>query len=91
MARSVPAFLVTLIVAAMIGLRESTGIGPPPPVGSIDTVEWLSPELDGDDQLPIDLQESSADPEDATARPAKPARQGFFRTILRAVGLLNDG
>ncbi len=46
--RSLRAFLITMIVAMMVGLREATGTAPPPPILTTERVEWLSPEPDGE-------------------------------------------
>lgn len=43
--------LTSLGVAVMVGLRESTGLAPPPPKLVTEEVEWLSPEPEQDDGL----------------------------------------
>ena len=43
--------LTSLGVAAMVGLRESTGLAPPPPKLVTEEVEWLSPEPERNDEL----------------------------------------
>ncbi len=35
---------VSLVVAVMVGVRESTGLAPPPPTLMTEEIEWLSPE-----------------------------------------------
>jgi hypothetical protein len=41
--------MITAMVAVMVGIRESTGTAPPPPIFVTERVEWLSPELDRPD------------------------------------------
>ena len=45
----------TLLAAALIGMAESTGIAPPPPIMFEEEIEWISPDGDEDSELPFDL------------------------------------
>ena len=42
-------FFTAMGVAAMVGLREATGLAPPPPQLMTEEIEWLSPEPEADD------------------------------------------
>ncbi len=44
-----------LLAAALIGMAESTGIAPPPPIMFEEEIEWISPDCDEEPQLPFDL------------------------------------
>lgn len=46
--RSLLAFVAALGTAVMVGLSNATGWAPPPPLLSVESVEWLSPEPDED-------------------------------------------
>ena len=52
--RSVSTLLITAMVAMMVGMREATGIGPPPPTLTTEEIEWLSPEPENDPGLLVD-------------------------------------
>ncbi len=45
----------TLLAAALIGMAESTGIAPPPPIMFEEEIEWIAPDADGDAELPFEL------------------------------------
>ena len=57
--------LMTLIAAAMLGIAESTGLAPPPPIEVDEEVHWLAPEPEGDGQP--DLAVRPPGPEELTA------------------------
>ncbi len=44
-----------LLAAALIGMAESTGIAPPPPIMFEEEIEWIAPDRDEEPQLPFDL------------------------------------
>jgi hypothetical protein len=46
--RSFFALVAALGTAAMVGLSRATGLAPPPPLLSVESVEWLSPEPEDD-------------------------------------------
>ena len=66
--------LTSLGVAAMVGLRESTGLAPPPPKLVTEEIEWLSPEPEQDPGL--DGLLGSPDPVEppSPVRTARPSR-----------------
>ena len=45
----------TLLAAALIGMAESTGIAPPPPIMFEEELEWIAPDADRDAELPFEL------------------------------------
>ena len=45
----------TLLAAALIGMAESTGLAPPPPIMFEEEIEWISPDGEEDPELPFDL------------------------------------
>ena len=45
----------TLLAAALIGMAESTGIAPPPPIMFEEEIEWIAPDGDRDAELPFEL------------------------------------
>lgn len=45
----------TVLAAAMIGMAESTGLAPPPPIMFEEEIEWISPDGDEEPGLPFDL------------------------------------
>ena len=45
----------TLLAAALIGMAESTGIAPPPPIMFEEEIEWIAPDGNGDQELPFEL------------------------------------
>ena len=45
----------TLLAAALIGMAESTGIAPPPPIMFEQEIEWLSPDGDEETGLPFEV------------------------------------
>jgi len=49
--RSLPALLAAMMTAVMIGIRDSTGLAPPPPLLPVEEIHWLSPELEGDPEI----------------------------------------
>ena len=55
--RSLSTILATLIVAVMVGVREASGIAPPPPTLSTEEIEWLSPELDHDLEFMVVIED----------------------------------
>ena len=82
--RSLWTFLMALVVSVMVGLREATGIGPPPPTLSTEEIHWLSPELDNDPGMDIVISDDAPLP-DADAlveRVAAPPR-GVLRSAHR--------
>ena len=87
--RSVSTLLITAIVAVMVGIRDATGIGPPPPTLSTEEIEWLSPERENDPGLLVVLEEPApvearveSDPEVGT----RPALFEWARTFFRTIG-----
>ncbi len=45
----------TLLAAALIGMAESTGIAPPPPIMFEEEIEWIAPDGDDERELPFEL------------------------------------
>ncbi len=43
------------LAVALIGMAESTGMAPPPPIMFEEEIEWISPDGDEEPQLPFDL------------------------------------
>ena len=81
MPRSISTVVLTLTVAVMVGVREATGLAPPPPALGNEEIVWLAPERDGDPGYFLVLE----DPEFTEAGPAAatpPARPGLLRRLL---------
>lgn len=81
--RSITTLLITGMVAAMVGMREATGIGPPPPLLSTEEVVWLSPEPDSDLGNWVVLE---ATPELGLSPDEVGTRRGTRSTFLASVG-----
>ncbi len=64
--RTVSTFLAALLTAMMFGMRDATGMAPPPPLFVTEEIHWLSPELDGDPDTSV----SFADPDSSEATEA---------------------
>ncbi len=83
--RSVSTFLAALLTALMVGMRDSTGLAPPPPLFITEEVHWLSPELDDELDGMITFEES---PEPDEVKYEPPAASAAGRGPLRAVRAL---
>lgn len=68
--------LTSLGVAVMVGLRESTGLAPPPPKLVTEEVEWLSPEPEQNDGLDglLGSPDPCEPPPRSPVRAARPSR-----------------
>lgn len=80
--RSVPAFLIAMTVAVMVGIREATGLAPPPPTLSNEEVVWLSPEREGDPGLFVVFEDPEPEAVEASADHSTTPRGSVFRRIL---------
>lgn len=76
--RGPKAFLMTVIVALMVGLRESTGLAPPPPILVTERVEWLSPESEKETP-PVFLGEPGAVLHRTEQRTSSPRKGDLLR------------
>lgn len=80
--RRMSTFLAALITAVMVGIRDSTGLAPPPPLFVTEEVHWLSPELDNELDGMITIAESAEADEMKYQPPAASAsRRGPLRTV----------
>jgi hypothetical protein len=91
--RSVTALLISAMVAVMVGMREATGIAPPPPTLSTEDVVWLSPEPEEDvgfevvfgDAAPS-VPSNQSQQETRSRRGLLARATGFFRGLGRRSG-----
>lgn len=75
-------FLTALGVAAMVGLRDATGLAPPPPRLFTEQIEWLSPEPEDDGEPEAVLRE----PDPYVPRPTSAKRPSFGPVGVREAG-----
>ena len=52
--------ILTLLAAAMVGMANSTGLAPPPPIMIDEEIEWLAPGIDDDSGLELDFVDHGA-------------------------------
>ncbi len=83
--RRLSTFLAALLTAVMVGIRDSTGLAPPPHIFTTEEVHWLSPELDNELDGMITIAES-AEPDEVTYQP--PAASASRRGPLHAARTL---
>lgn len=77
--RRLSSLLMSMIVAVMVGIRESTGLAPPPPLLITEEIEWLSPGSDDEPEADVYFQ----DPEPIVARPDHEEDSGRELDLLR--------
>ena len=86
--RNITTFLISMTVAVMVGIREATGLAPPPPTLGSEEVVWLSPERDGDPGIFVVLE----DPEPQTTEPlVRSPQQPRVSLLARVFGRLGRG
>ena len=78
--RSISTLFLSLLVAVMVGIRESTGLAPPPPMLGTEEIEWLSPEREDNPGLFIVFEDP--EPTVAPTTPEAPRRAGALHRLL---------
>ena len=81
--RNISTILITLTVAVMVGIREATGLAPPPPTLGTEEVVWLAPERDGDAGLFIVLEDPEPRVAGTSANDRPSTRPRLFTRILK--------
>jgi len=82
--RRLSTFLAALLTAVMVGIRDSTGLAPPPYVFKTEEVHWLSPELENEFDGMVTIEEPAEPDEVASQTPAaSPSRRRPFRAVRR--------
>ena len=72
----------------MVGIRESTGLAPPPPTLMTDQIEWLSPERPDAGGFYVVYEDPQVAETSGVEKP--PRRAGLIGRLLGAV-LRRDG
>ena len=82
--RRLSTFLAALLTAVMVGIRDSTGLAPPPHIFTTEEVHWLSPELENEFDDVITIEEP-AGPDEVSEPPpaASSSRRGPLRAVRR--------
>lgn len=86
--RSISTLLITLTVAMMVGMREATGLAPPPPTLGNEEIVWLSPEREGDPGLFIVFENPEPEVVEPAAHGSAAPRDGVFRRLMMRFRLL---
>ena len=80
--RKLSTVLAALVAAVMIGIRDSTGLAPPPPIFVAEEVHWLSPELDDELDGMVTIAESAEHHEVRTRPLGVSASRRSIRALL---------
>ena len=81
--RGLSTFLMAVMVAVMVGLREATGMAPPPPVLGTEEIHWLAPDLDDDPPFELVLPEADHAMLDVAPSEAPAQRRGALHAVRR--------
>ncbi|MEM7414412.1 MAG: hypothetical protein AAF389_02880 [Gemmatimonadota bacterium] len=76
--RSMRAVAAAALFGVMVGIRESTGLAPPPPTLTTERVEWLSPDRPDAGGFFLVLEDpevTDADPVEVSARKPSAVRR----------------
>ena len=83
MPRRLSTLATAALFAVMVGVRESTGLAPPPPTLSTEEIEWLSPERPDAGGFYVVFENPEIAETSVTERSERPS--GLFKRILGSV------
>ena len=83
MPRRLSTLATAALFAVMVGIRESTGLAPPPPTLSTEEVAWLSPERPDAGGFYVVFEDPEVVETSDAEQSERPA--GLFRRILGSV------